>query len=326
MVRLAQLAAVAALTLALSACATIPASPPIASGESSAVLNGVRHWYKVAGNAAPGAPPVVFLHGGPGGDTYTFEHSAGRLMERDLQLVYFEQRGSGRSDKPADGDYAVTNLVEDLEALRRHLGVPRVSIITHSFGTVIGLSYAAKYPDRVARMVIAGGLADAPASCRESAARLKQNRPDAFANAFPEGTEPVSDAEICGKVFRAIPGRAGEAYRELDMFPTTASRDRFKALQAASGLRNAGEFGAYQFRNGLLQWRFPDAPRVTMPVLVIGGEADWAAGPQAQRSLARGLPRGQFVEMPGAGHWMFVDEPEAFARLAAGFLNSSRQH
>jgi len=79
-------------------------------------LNGVRHWYKLAGRSARPAPPVVFLHGGPGGESYTFEMSAGRYLERSLRMVYFEQRGSGRSDRASDGGYAIATPVEDLEA------------------------------------------------------------------------------------------------------------------------------------------------------------------------------------------------------------------
>lgn len=319
------LAALSLVALLSTGCATgvndaSPSSPGLSQGVHEATLNGVWHWYKVAGNAPASVPPVVFLHGGPGGNTYTFEQTAGKLLEQQVRMVYFEQRGSGRSERPASGDYATATLVEDLEALRVHLGVPKISIITHSFGTVIGLSYAAKYPNRVARMVIAGGLADAPASCRETSQRLAQRRPEAFARAFPQGTASVSDEEICPRLFRAIPGRAGEEHRTADMFPNPETLNRFNELETASGLRNTGELGGYQFSHGLLQWRFRDQPRLLMPILVIAGREDWAAGPETQRSLARSLPNGRIVEYEGSGHWMFVDEPQRFARDAGSFL------
>jgi proline iminopeptidase len=291
-------------------------------GVHEAPLNGVRHWYKVAGPRMASTPPVVFLHGGPGGNTYTFEQTAGRLMERTLPVVYFEQRGSGRSERPASGDYSTETLVEDLEALRRHLGVSRLSIVTHSFGTAIGLSYAAKYPERVARMVIAGGLADAPRSCREGAERMARLHPELHARAFPKGADAVSDEQICARTF--VPGRAGEELRAADMFPNPEARQRFQAFEAASGLRNTGELSGYQFRHGLLQWRFTGQARVTMPVLVIAGEQDWAAGPAAQRHLAGTLPNARLLVYPGVGHWMFVEAPERFARDVGLFLARAR--
>jgi proline iminopeptidase len=299
-------------------------SAALSQGVHEARLNGVRHWYKVAGEAPASVPPVVFLHGGPGGNSYSFEQTAGRLLERSLRMVYFQQRGSGRSERPASGDYSTATLVEDLEALRVHLGVAKISIVTHSFGTVIGLSYAAKYPERVARMVIAGGLADAPRSCREVSRRMERVRPEAFARAFPNGVDAVPDEAICGTMFGATPGRAGEEARSADMFPDPAVLARFRALEAASGLSNTGELGGYQFRNGLLQWRFAGQARVTMPVLVVAGEHDWAAGPETQRHLARSLPAAGIVEYEGAGHWMFIDRPERFASDVGAFLRRAR--
>jgi proline iminopeptidase len=320
---------IAALLAATSAgCSTSPeplaapsASPAaLRPGVHEVRLNGVRHWYKVAGQPAASRPPAVFLHGGPGGNSYNFEATAGSLLERSLPVIYFEQRGSGRSGRPADRDYSTAILVEDLEALRVHLGVPKISIVTHSFGTVIGLAYAAKYPKRVSRMVVAGGLADAPASCRETAQRLAQQRPPAFAAAFPEGAASVPGEEICARVFRAVPGKEGEELRNADMFPNAATLLRFREIEGESGLRNIGEFGDYQFRNGLLQYRFTQQGRLTMPILVIAGQHDWAAGPATQRALAQSLPKARIVEYEGAGHWMFIDDPERFARDVSAFL------
>ena len=322
--------AAAILTVIGGGCASTSGAPSdvaapsggLSAGVHEVSLNGVRHWYKVAGRSSASAPPVVFLHGGPGGNTHTFEATAGPHLERSLRMVYFEQRGSGRSERPSSGDYAIGTLVEDLEALRAHLGVPKISIITHSFGTVIGLAYAARYPERVARMVVAGGLANAPASCRETSQRLAQRRPDAFAAAFPNGVAAVPDEEVCPRLFRAVPGRAGEEFRTADMFPNAATLQRFRALEAAGGLRNTGELSRYQFEHGLLQYQFRDQARLTMPILVIAGQHDWAAGPEAQQSLARSLPRGRIIEYRGAGHWMFVDEPERFGRDVASFLRA----
>lgn len=317
---LAALSTGACTTTSTRSTPAAAASAALSPGVHEVTLNGVRHWYKVAGTSPASVAPVVFLHGGPGGNSYTFEQTGGRLLESRLRMVYFEQRGSGRSERPASGDYATATLVEDLEALRVHLGVPKISIVTHSFGTVIGLSYAARYPERVSRMVIAGGLSDAPRSCRELSERMARVRPEIYNRAFPAGSAEVSDAEICDRMFRAVPGRAGEELRTADMFPNADVLRRFRELEAASGLRNTGELGGYQFRHGLLQWRFTGQARLTMPVLVVAGEHDWAAGPQAQRYLAQSLPRGSFLELADAGHWMFIDQPEVFAREVGSFL------
>src|SRR2546422_1269440 len=143
---------------------TVPASlggQSIASGlrdgPHQVVVNNVRLWYRVAGRPAAGVPPVVFLHGGPGQGSYHFAALVGPYLERSLRMVYFDQRGSGNSERPWTGEYSMATLVEDIEGLRRELGVPQIALIGHSFGGTLALEYAAAYPTRVARLVIVAG-------------------------------------------------------------------------------------------------------------------------------------------------------------------------
>src|SRR2546426_5309377 len=147
---------------------TVPASlrgQSIASAEVSGlrdgphqvVINNVRLWYRVAGRPAAGVPPVVFLHGGPGQGSYHFAALVGPYLERSLRMVYFDQRGSGKSERPWTGEYSMATLVEDIEGLRRELGVPQIALIGHSFGGTLALEYAATYPAHVARVVIVAG-------------------------------------------------------------------------------------------------------------------------------------------------------------------------
>jgi len=84
-------------------------------GPHEIVLNGARHYDRIGGTATGGTPPVVFLHGGPGQGSAHFDALAGPFMERELRMVYFDQRGSGGSERPASGDYALSTLVEDIE-------------------------------------------------------------------------------------------------------------------------------------------------------------------------------------------------------------------
>src|SRR5439155_24487222 len=87
-------------------------------GPHQVVVNNVRLWYRVAGRAVPGVPPVVFLHGGPGQGSYHFAALVGPSLERSLRMVYFDQRGSGNSERPWTGEYSMATLVEDIEGLR----------------------------------------------------------------------------------------------------------------------------------------------------------------------------------------------------------------
>lgn len=112
----------------------------------------VMYWEQV-GN--PGGPAVLFLHGGPGA-------GAGAVHRRFFdphhwRLVIFDQRGAGRS-RPLGSLVANTtqDLVNDIEVLRKHLGIERWLLFGGSWGSTLALAYAQAYPDRVAGLVLRG--------------------------------------------------------------------------------------------------------------------------------------------------------------------------
>lgn len=296
---------------------------PLSAGEHEATLNGVNLWYRVAGNWDGRSAPVVFLAGGPGGNSFTFAEIAGPHLEPTQLMVYFDQRGTGRSERPASGDYALATLADDVEALRRHLGVPQIAIVAHSFGAIPALEYAAKYPSGTAALVLAGGLWNAAMSCREQAERIAELHPETYKTMIAGG-QP-SDADICESVFRAFRGDERERFNEENMFPDRATLDRLNASEQASGLKNTGELSSAVFRAGLLQYRFGAAEEVEVPVLVVSGERDYAAGPETQRALAAALPQGRLVEYEGRGHWMFIEDPVRFGRDVSAFLRSAQR-
>ena len=118
--RVAAVLLAAVLLVPLPSCADAPpalSTAPtgaLAPGEHEATLRGVRIWYRVAGNWDGRSAPVVYLAGGPGGNSYSFSRLAGPDLEPDNLMVYYDQRGTGRSERPASGDYAIATLVDDI--------------------------------------------------------------------------------------------------------------------------------------------------------------------------------------------------------------------
>ncbi|AZV94338.1 prolyl aminopeptidase [Kerstersia gyiorum] len=114
-----------------------------------------RHelYYEQCGN--PDGLPVVILHGGPGGgcnaDMRRF-HNPERY-----RIVLFDQRGCGRSTPHADLSNNTTwHLVEDIETLRRHLGIERWQVFGGSWGSTLALAYAERHPEQVLHLVLRG--------------------------------------------------------------------------------------------------------------------------------------------------------------------------
>jgi len=117
-------------------------------------INGIQHWCKVMGTAH-NTVPLVIVHGGPGGNHYVSERTLGLRLEDYITVIYYEQRGCGRSEAPQDDDdYSIHTLVEDLEELRKQLNVEKVNLLGYSFGGQLCLEYALKYPKAVEKMAL----------------------------------------------------------------------------------------------------------------------------------------------------------------------------
>jgi proline iminopeptidase len=323
MSRRISLLAAAALMAACTSTVRPPGAVPLgaASGAHQVVLNGVRHWYRVAGQPVAAPVPVVFLHGGPGQGSVHFAELVGPLLEPSLRMVYFDQRASGRSDPSPDGIYTLPMLVEDLEALRRTLGAPKLALIGQSFGGTLALEYAAAYPEHVSAVVFVAGLWDIALQCRLRNRTLAERAPEAYERVRAEAEGSGRDECL---EFQAFPSEAAyTAYGSAIMFPDSAVRLRMEAIERAHGYHNTRALGGGLFRSGLATYGFTAADRVAMPVLVIAGRHDGTARPEGLRALADRLPAARFAEYEASGHFVYLDEPERFAREVVQFLREA---
>lgn len=296
-------------------------SSALRTGDHDVVLNGVRLWYRVAGTTKAGTPPVLFLHGGPGYNSYSFAALEGPLLEKSLRMIYLDQRGSGRSERPVDRDYKMQTLVADIEALRKSLGVAKLAIIAHSFGGMLALEYTAAHPERVAKLVLVDILWDAPLQCRYRRRALEALRPEAYARVAKDTVDSAGTRRSdCELEFRGLQGAEREAFSNQTMFPDSARRLVQDSIDKASGLRNTGELSNTLFNAGLLNYQFTAFDKLPMPVLVVVGGKDRAVGGPPQEVLTARLKHAKMVELPNGGHFPYLEEPQEFAKAVIAFV------
>src|SRR6202521_23318 len=168
-----------------------------------------------------GTGPVLVCHpGGPGFSSSYFADLAG-LWER-FTLVMLNPRGTGGSDRPRDaGAYQIDDYVADVEELRGHLAQERLLLLGHSHGGVVAQAYAAAYPDRVERLVLASSLArvgpEQEGAMRAGTAKWSGQSwyPDAVAALDEEqDAKVICDTKLGDLFFREFPlyfARYGEA-------------------------------------------------------------------------------------------------------------------
>src|SRR5882757_5099395 len=132
------------------------AAPPAKTGnvydirEGYVDAGGVMIYYKVFGRGEP----LVLLHGGPGASHDYFLPYLTPLA-RHYQLVFIDERGSGRSQTLEDvSAYTVENMAEDVEAVRQALGLGQISLLGHSYGGVLAQAYALKYQKNLSHLIL----------------------------------------------------------------------------------------------------------------------------------------------------------------------------
>ncbi|NEE14763.1 alpha/beta fold hydrolase [Streptomyces sp. SID7499] len=256
--------------------------------------------------------PLVVLPGGPMRASAYLGDLGG--LDAHRQLVLIDLRGTGESEKPADpGTYRCDRLVDDVEALRRHLGLERMDVLAHSAGGSLAMLYAARHPERLGRLALitatpwALGL-PATAEDRLAAARLRASEPW-FPDAFPAFEAWLDGTGDFDPVF--LPFFYG---RWDDTARAHADREETETNDDAADVY--GGDGAYEpaaTRSALA--------RVTTPVLVLAGEVDGGPSPALARRAADAFPAAEFAVQPGAGHYPWLDDPQGFTRRVAAFFS-----
>src|SRR5690606_23376006 len=98
--------------------------------------------------------PCIYLHGGPGYWSKSFQETAGDLLAENLEMIYLDQRGCGRSEISHHGDYSLDRLLLDLEEVRQHFGFEQWYVMGHSFGGILAVQYAERFPERVKGLIL----------------------------------------------------------------------------------------------------------------------------------------------------------------------------
>ncbi len=260
-----------------------------------------------------GSGPLLVCHpGGPGGSAAEFRDFAG--LDDTFDLVLVSPRGSAGSD-PA-GDYAVASYASDLDELRAHLGVEQMNLLGFSHGGVVAMVYAVSYPGRVARLVLASTIAvfdEAAQAAQGAGIEAKRGEPwfaaAERAIADEQAGEFVSAADLVANVQLQIPlyFHRWEGHEET-------GRELAADFAQAEPLQyfNEHEFPTFDLR--------PDLRKVGAPTLVVTGESDFICGPVCARTIAGELRDARLVLIPEAGHFTYIEQPDAFRRALVEFV------
>lgn len=290
-------------------------------------INGVELYFDVEGaglepdGSTMREKPVCFLlHGGPGMDHTLYKPSFSPLAGV-AQLVYLDERGTGRSTRDLPQELCtLEHVAADVDGLREHLGLERIAVLGASAGGMAALEYACAYPDRLSHLILACTspssecLADSRASAYERAPADAHADLDALFGGTVE-----SDAElrrIMSTLTALYVSHRPELYAEHGA-EVEAALDRISYSVSLLNWGFAGELRSrFDMRDRL--------KRISAPTLILAGREDWAMQVRNQELMEREIADARLVVYEDCGHLIFWERlDEALAEIGS-FLAAGR--
>ena len=281
-----------------------------------------RVWIKRVGNNP--RIKLLLLHGGPGATHEYFEAFDSWLPAAGIEYYYYDQLGSAYSDQPDDPHLLDTaRFVEEVEQVRQALKLDKDDfyLLGHSWGGILAMEYALKYPQHLKGLIVSNMMSSIPAY-NDYARKVLEPQMD-----------PAALAEI--KRMEAARQYDDPRYEELLMPHYEAHVLRMPAAQWPDPVIRAlmklnkkvyvpmqgpSELGA----SGILaDWdRTDDLAKITVPTLVIGARYD-TMDPAFMEMMSKRLPKGHYLYCPEGSHMAMYDDQATYMRGLVDFLKKT---
>ena len=259
--------------------------------------------------------PLVMLHGNPTWSFY-YRFLISRLSVR-YRTVVPDHIGCGLSDKPdLDGyDYQLHSRIEDLEFLINHLRLDRkITLIVHDWGGMIGMAYALRRPEKIARLIIMNTAAFFPPAGKKLPFRLRLMR----------NLSPFSDVAVRGLNLFAIAAAFMATHKGLPReikhgltAPYNSWKHRIAVLRFVKDIPVGPSDASYE----LVQYIDRHLDRLShLPMLICWGMRDFVFDKDYLAEWQRRFPQANVVAFSDAGHYVLEDVPEKIHRCIEAFL------
>lgn len=291
----------------------------LATAEGYIRADGIDIYFKTVGKG----PALVVLHGGPGSDHSDFLPSLRPLARRN-QLIFVDERGSGRSERAQDPKkYTLDYMVSDLHYVRKALGLKRFALLGHSFGGLLAQAFAIRYPRTLTRLILAGTAHSAKifnADFRRIRAALSPAMRAKMIAYERRGIFRADGRYVRG--YETLCARILAPYMHSRPPPPTEPQPYVSGWEVLremwvrrSDFHVDGNLKGVDFTSQL--------KALMVPTLVVLGDHDIVSVRSAEQ-LTAALPNARLDVIPDCGHMMYIDQTRRFNELVSEFLWSRR--
>lgn len=252
---------------------------------------------------------TFILPGGPGADHTAYQKY--NCLNTVTSLVFHDPRGCGKSDKGDSSTYTMHNYIDDVEAIRQHLSLDKITLIGKSYGSMCALGYALRYPNAVNKLILAAG---APSyhfleTAKKNLKRMGTSEQikiaeKLWAGNFKNNAEVLMFFQLTNSLYSV---RARTHPEEFDL---TKKSSQFSYEVLNEGFKN--EFWQFNYEN--------DLASVSCPTLILAGRHDWINDTKYAELMAKRIPNNQVHIFDGASHAMEADVAEEYFQRIADFI------
>ena len=288
--------------------ATIPALSSASATDFTGMVKvpGGRVWWMKAGGG--GKTPLLTLHGGPGAaHNYLLPL---RALADERPVIFYDQLGCGNAESPADEKiYTVQRSVDEVDALRRALGLKEIILYGHSWGSMLAIEYMCQGRGEGVRQLVVGGALASVSQAMAGQQRLIDKMPNG------QGAR-LHALEKSGKT-------GGKEYNDLVQvfYDLYVCRAKPTPPDAAASLEIAGKSIAYRVMNGpneftitgvIKDWdRRKDLGRIHAPTYITTGEFDEVTL-DCHQTIQRGVTGSRLQIFPGCSHMTMNEQPAPY--------------
>jgi proline iminopeptidase len=275
--------------------------------------DGVPLFLRTAGTGES----CLFIHGGPGNTSHYFEPlPAAKMLEQHLHMIYYDQRGGGRSASAKDSNYSIKRMELDIEEIRNFLNIKTWSVIGHSFGGLIMTAYAKDYPGHIRSLVYLHcslNLNSVLHSHIENGIRLLKEAGVVY--------EPNKELPLFNQMMNVHAEMAKQGIEYKIMFRSPGEKNIEDSLIGSATPHFNQDFQRFVWKLDDYQMDYAIYTKdIVCPVLIITGKKDYAVGPDTYKTWHFRNSRVIYYDY---AHVSFQEDPVWFAEHVLSFLQSN---
>jgi proline iminopeptidase len=274
-------------------------------------LNNTELFVKVIGKGSP----IIIIHGGPGlNHTYFLPHL--NDLSKKHKLIFYDQRACGRSSGKLDSTQLTMELlINDIESIRKHLHLEKVSILAHSWGGLLGMEYAFTFPDNIKSLILVNSVSPASGEF------------EAETNATINKRYSKQDSTTRARILRSNEFKAGDLPTIHSLFMLSFKQTFYnQQLTEKLNLVLPADFKAkreklFFLSKDLSKYNYyAKLNGIKCPTLIIHGSYD-GIPIDLPRKIQSNIPGARLHSIEQAGHFPFVEQPREFTKAINQFLN-----